>query len=292
VETVRTAADAKGIRLEKFVDPAAGPISADPGRLQQVMWNLLSNAIKFTEVHGKVGVSLQAEAGVIVLRVADNGIGISPDFLPHMFERFRQADASTTRRHGGLGLGLAISRQLVELHGGTVDVASGGPGQGATFTVRLPMAAGTLLARERDNGPAATVSEPPAPQALEDLTGTHVLVVDDDPDARQLLEQILGDRGARVRTAEGAMDALNLLQTQAPDVLISDIGMPGMDGFEQIRRVRAHSDCHLASLRALALTAFTRAEDETRALREGFDAYLPKPVEAALLVSQVAALRS
>jgi diguanylate cyclase len=292
VEAVRPAAFSKQIELMARLDRRCGRVWADPSRLQQVMWNLLSNAIKFTELQGKVCVSLQGERGEVVVQVADNGIGISADFLPHMFERFRQADASTTRRHGGLGLGLAISRQLVELHGGTVDVASGGPGQGATFTVRLPMAAGTLLARERDNGPAATVSEPPAPQALEDLTGTHVLVVDDDPDARQLLEQILGDRGAQVRTAEGAVDALTLLQKQAPDVLISDIGMPGMDGFELIRLVRSDSDRHLASLRALALTAFTRAEDETRALREGFDAFLSKPVEASLLVSRVAALRS
>jgi CheY-like chemotaxis protein len=292
VEAVRPAAFSKQIELTVSLDRRCGRVWADPGRLQQVMWNLLSNAIKFTELHGKVGVSLQAEGSEVVLRVADNGIGISPDFLPHMFERFRQADASSTRRHGGLGLGLAISRQLVELHGGTVDVASEGTGQGATFTVRLPMAAGTLSARERDTGALAAVAEPLAPHALEDLTGTHVLVVDDDPDARQLLEQILGDRGAQVRTAEGAADALSLLQKQAPDVLISDIGMPGMDGFELIRRVRSHSDRQLAGLRALALTAFTRTEDESRALREGFDAYLPKPVEAAMLVSRVAGLRA
>ena len=291
VEAARPAAFSKQIDLTTQLDRRCGRVWADPSRLQQVMWNLMSNAIKFTQVQGKVFVSLHADRAQVVVRVSDNGMGISADFLPHMFERFRQEDASTTRRHGGLGLGLAISRQLIELHGGTIEVASEGPGKGATFTVRLPMASTAVSARGSVGMADAGVTFQPVQQAQEDLTGIRVLVVDDDPDARHLLEQILGDRGARVRTANGAEEALSLLQSEAPDVLVSDIGMPEVDGFELIRRVRSHSDRQLAGLRALALTAFTRTEDEARALREGFDAYLPKPVEAAMLVSRVAGLR-
>lgn len=290
VEAVRPAMVSKQIELTAELDRDSGRVWADPSRLQQVMWNLLSNASKFTPAQGRVRVELRAERRDIVVCVADSGIGISADFLPHMFERFRQADASTTRRQGGLGLGLAICRQLVELHGGTIEVASDGPGQGTSFTLRLPRASALTptrgLTRAGDADAASRVAAPPR----EDLSGTTVLVVDDEPDARLLLQQMLGERGARVVLADGALAALDLLREHAPNVVVSDIGMPEVDGFEFIRRVRAHPDPHVAGVKAVALTAFTRSEDHAKALREGFDAFLPKPVDAAMLVSQVARL--
>jgi signal transduction histidine kinase/ActR/RegA family two-component response regulator len=290
VEAVRPAAFSKQIELTTDLDRRGGRVWADPNRLQQVMWNLLSNATKFTPGHGRISVGLQCEQGQAVVRVRDTGIGISPDFLPHMFERFRQADASTTRRHGGLGLGLAISRQLVELHGGTLEVFSEGSGKGAEFTVRLPLALVMLPPRDLMHALAPGRESLQATVPQEDLSGTKVLVVDDEPDARLLLQQILSDRGALVETSESAEEALGRMQREAPDVLISDIGMPGMDGFELIQRVRSHPDRSVADVKAVALTAFTRAEDEARALREGFHAFLPKPLEASVLVSQVARL--
>ncbi|WOB06004.1 MHYT domain-containing protein [Piscinibacter gummiphilus] len=290
VEAVRPAMVSKQIELSADLDRASGRVWADPSRLQQVMWNLLSNASKFTPAQGRVRVELCAERRDIVVRVTDSGIGISPDFLPHMFERFRQADASTTRRQGGLGLGLAICRQLVELHGGVVEVASDGPGKGTTFTVRLPRASALTplrgFTRASDADPSSREATPPQ----EDLTGATVLVVDDETDARLLLQQILGDRGARVMVADSARAALEALGRETPHVMVSDIGMPDVDGFELIRRVRAHPDPGVASVKAVALTAFTRSEDHAKALREGFDAFLPKPVEAGMLVSQVARL--
>ena len=290
VEAVRPAMVSKQIELLAELDRDSGRVWADPSRLQQVMWNLLSNASKFTPAQGRVRVALHAERRDIVVSVTDSGIGISADFLPHMFERFRQADASTTRRQGGLGLGLAICRQLVELHGGTIEVASDGPGQGTSFTLRLPRASALTptrgLTRASDTDPLARAASLPQ----EDLSGATVLVVDDEADARQLLQQLLGDRGARVVLADSAHAALDLLGRHAPSVVVSDIGMPEVDGFEFIRRVRAHPDPQVAGVKAVALTALTRSEDHARALREGFDAFLPKPVEAAMLVAQVARL--
>ncbi|MBL0726481.1 MHYT domain-containing protein [Piscinibacter sp. HJYY11] len=290
VEAVRPAMFSKQIELTADLDRHSGRVWADPSRLQQVMWNLLSNASKFTPAQGTVRVELRREQGQVVVRVIDSGIGIAGDFLPHVFERFRQADASTTRRHGGLGLGLAICRQLVELHGGTVAVSSEGLGRGTTFTVRLPLPSATPP--PRDASPASLASpaarQPAVPQ--EDLTGTTVLVVDDEPDARILVQQLLGDRGARVLIASSGAAALALLPEARPDLVVSDIGMPEMDGFEFIRRVRAQPDPAIAGVKAIALTAFTRAEDHHRALRDGFDAFLQKPLDAAMLVSQVARL--
>ncbi len=290
VETVRPAMFSKQIELTADLDRACGRVWADPSRLQQVMWNLLSNASKFTPAQGRVRVELGVEHGHAVVRVTDSGIGVSLDFLPHVFERFRQADASTTRRHGGLGLGLAICRQLVELHGGTVEVWSDGPGLGTTFTVRLPLASASAPVRGLTRATDSDGASRQAPARQEDLTGAKVLVVDDEPDARLLIQQMLGDRGAQVLLAESARAALDLLAHDTPDVLVSDIGMPDVDGFELIRRVRAHPDPAVAGVKAIALTAFTRSEDHARALREGFDAFLQKPVEASTLVSQVARL--
>jgi signal transduction histidine kinase/CheY-like chemotaxis protein len=290
VEAVRPAMYSKQIELTADLDRHCGRVWADPSRLQQVMWNLLSNASKFTPAQGRVQVSLRREHGQVVVRVADSGIGIAGTFLPHLFERFRQADASTTRRHGGLGLGLAICRQLVELHGGTVEVLSDGPDQGSTFTVRLPLASTSAPSRGRSRAADMDPASRQPPVLEQDLSGVKVLVVDDEPDARQLVQQILSYLGADVLAAENADTALELLRGEAADVLVSDIGMPDVDGFELIRRVRAHPDAAVSGVKAIALTAFTRSDDQSRALSEGFDAFLSKPVDASMLVLQVARL--
>jgi CheY-like chemotaxis protein len=287
VQTVRPAAEAKGIRLESMLDPAAGPVSADPSRLQQVVWNLLNNAIKFTPKDGKVQLVLQRVNSHVEIVVTDTGIGIKPEFLGHVFERFRQADASTTRSYGGLGLGLSIVKQLVELHGGTVRAQSKGDGLGSTFTVDLPLTAVHRPSREARTHPAAP-SASPADYKVADLSGLRVLVVDDEPDARNLVQQLLGECGAEVVTAASMDQALALVQSARPDLLVSDIGMPGADGYELLERVRALGDPGLASLPAIALSAFARSEDRTRALRSGFLLHLSKPVEPAELVATVA----
>ncbi len=289
VETVRPAADAKGIHLEKLLDPSAGPINGDPQRLQQIVWNLLSNAIKFTPKDGKVQVLLERVDSHVEISVADTGIGIDAQFLPHVFERFRQADASTTRRFGGLGLGLSIVKHLVELHGGTVQVRSGGENRGTTFTVRLP-----VTALHRIHGDAARVHPrspgltPTATFKPVDLAGIKVLVVDDEPDARELIQRVLMDCGAEVHMAASSAEALRLVEKERPDVLVSDIGMPDVDGYELLRRVRALGPGRGGNLPAIALTAFARSEDRTRALRAGFQVHVSKPVEPPELVATVA----
>jgi CheY-like chemotaxis protein len=234
-----------------------------------------------------VEVVLRAVDGGLEATVADTGAGIPAAFLPHVFDRFRQADASTTRRYSGLGLGLAIVRELVQLHGGTVEADSAGEGQGARFTVRLPAGAVTAPAADK-RLPAPEAGMAPIAFQPTDLSGMKVLVVDDEPDARHLLEQILLACGASVRLAADAEQALELLRGDRPDVLVSDIGMPETDGFELIRRVRAQADAGLSRVPAVALTAFTRRDDERRALQEGFDRYLPKPVDATALVAELA----
>jgi PAS domain S-box-containing protein len=286
VQTLRPAAEAKGIRLEAVLDPFAGPVSGDPGRLQQVILNLLSNAIKFTPKDGWVRVLLQRAASNIEIVVADSGIGIRPEFLGHVFERFRQADASTTRRYSGLGLGLSIVKQLVELHGGTVQAHSAGDDQGATFTVRLPL---TAVHRPHPAHPA-TPSPRSADYKVADLSGLRVLVVDDEADARNLVQQLLEECGARIFTAAGVDSALALIRRERLDLLVSDIGMPGADGYELLERIRDLEDPDLASLPAIALTAFARSEDRTRALRSGFLLHLSKPVEPAELIATVASV--
>ncbi len=262
LQTVSPAADARGIRLEKILDPTAGPISGDPNRLQQVVWNLLSNAIKFTPREGKVQVVLERVNSHIEISVADTGIGIRPEFVPHVFERFRQADATTTRKYGGLGLGLSIVKHLVELHGGTVRVTSAGEGRGTTFTVRLPLSVVRRAAEDEPRRHPRSPKEAPQDYRVADLSGVRVLVVDDEADARELL------RGESVQ------------------VLVSDLGMPDVDGYELLKRVRAMGQ----RLPAIALTAFARSEDRTRALRSGFLVHVAKPVEPSELVATVAAV--
>ena len=289
IETVRPAAEAKGIRLEKVLDPSGIPISGDPSRLQQVVWNLLSNAIKFTPRDGKVQVVLETVNSHVEIHVTDTGMGIEPRFLDHVFERFRQADASTTRRYGGLGLGLAIVKHLVELHGGSVRVRSEGTNRGATFTVSLPLMA---VRREAGDGRVHPRSPVAVPLDLKgvDLTGVKVLIVDDQIDARDLVARVLSDCNAQVLTAGNAEDALALVQSERPNVLVSDIGMPDVDGFELLRRIRALGESRGGKVPAIALTAFARSEDRTRALRSGFLVHVAKPVEPSELIASVASV--
>ena len=284
IETLRPAADAKHITISSNIASDAGSITGDPSRIQQVIWNLLSNALKFTPQGGQVDIGVRRDGARLVITVADNGIGIRADFLPHVFDRFRQADASTTRKHGGLGLGLAIVKHLVEQHGGTVAASSDGEMQGACFTVRLPLSAPATSARRAGNT---------AP-ALPDLRGVKVLLVDDEIDARELTERILRDSHAEVHSVASAAQALQLLPSVRPHVLVSDIGMPDMDGYDLLAQIRARPQDDAGSLPALALTAFARPQERQRALDSGYQAYVSKPldpVELLALVAQLAASR-
>ncbi len=275
LDTVRPSSDAKDIVIEQSLDPAAEPIRGDPVRLQQVIWNLLSNAVKFTPAGGKVLVSVERSDTHVELSVSDTGIGIKPEFLPHVFERFRQAEASPSRRYGGLGLGLAIAKQIVELHGGSIAVFSEGPGSGATFRVRLP----ALEAWHPPESRHATPSDGQFGEAQ--LSGKRVLVVDDDPGACELIRRLLVECDAIVETAASGPEALARISHAPPDALLCDIAMPGMDGFEVIRNVRKH-DAHLP---AIALTAFARPEDRQRAIQAGFSVHLAKPVDSGALLA-------
>lgn len=285
IETVRPAANAKNINLEKIIDPAAGPISGDASRLQQIIWNVLSNAIKFTPKNGNVQIVLERVKSHIEIIVADTGAGIAAEFLPYIFDRFRQADGSSTRRHGGLGLGLSIVKPLVELHGGTVSVESAGLGLGTTFRVHLPVTA----IRRDPNAAHPTAHKDTAVEFMPlDLTGIKVLVVDDEADARDLLARVLGDCHADVMSTGLVAEALLMIENERPHVLVSDIGMPDMDGFELLKRVRALGQSRGGNLPAIALTAFARSEDRTRALRAGFLVHVAKPVNPSELVATVA----
>ena len=290
IETVRPAAAARGIRLQPTLDRGVGPVSGDPNRLQQVFWNLLSNAIKFTPRNGRVQVLLERINSHLEISFIDSGEGIQPEFLPHVFDRFRQQDASTTRRHGGLGLGLAIVRQLVELHGGAVSAHSAGVGQGAVFRVTLPLVVIQQTDEEERRHPQADFAALSTPDASIQLDGVTVVVVDDEPDARGLVKRLLEDRHARVVTAGGAEEALALVKEVRPDVLVSDIGMPGEDGYSLIRRVRALDPQAGGLTPAVALTAYARAEDRMKAILAGFQMHVSKPVEAAELLTMVASL--
>ena len=290
IETVRPAADAKNIRIDKHYAPDAGLIAGDPARLQQVIWNLLSNAIKFTPRDGMVSIALAPLDGHVAITVADSGVGIAPEFMAHVFERFRQGDASTTRKHGGLGLGLSIVKHLIEQHGGTVSVDSAGPEQGASFTIALPAASAHMLAARAERAPYL----PPSPHAsdilLRDLSHLNVLVVDDEADARDLIKRILSDCHASVRTVGSAADALLAFKNDPPDVLVSDLGMPDVDGFELLARIRALGQEGGGNVPAVALTAFARSEDRLKALEAGFGAHISKPVEPSELIATVATL--
>jgi PAS domain S-box-containing protein len=288
LDSASPSADAKQIRLVSLLDPARAVINGDAGRLQQVVWNLLTNAIKFTPRGGRVQVLLQRVNSHVELSVSDTGIGIPPSFLPLVFDRFSQRDGSSTRTHGGLGLGLAICKQLVELHGGSIRAASPGEGQGATFSVDLPVSIVQVESERERAHPTAESAESDA-VAMPRLDGIHVFVVDDEPDARELLQRVLVDQGANVTLFEGADAALAALTTSRPSVIVSDVGMPGMDGHQMMRTLRA-SESRDSRIPALALTAFARAEDRKRALVAGFQAHLAKPFDVAELVLLVADL--
>jgi signal transduction histidine kinase/ActR/RegA family two-component response regulator len=288
IDIVRPAADAKGVRIERVLDSEAGHVSGDADRLQQVAWNLLSNAVKFTPRGGKVLIRLERITSHCELTISDTGMGISSNFLPYVFDRFSQADSSSTRAHAGLGLGLGIVRHLVELHGGTVQAFSRGEGQGATFAVRLPL----LVAHDRGEGEVVR-PELPAVRTIEhvfaDLTGLSVLVVEDNGDSRRLLQTILTRAGATVKVAENVATALLIVAVEWPDIVISDIEMPGEDGYSLIRKIRLQEP-PLQRVPAIALTAYTRSEDRVRALAAGFQTHMSKPVEPAELVAAVKSL--
>jgi PAS domain S-box-containing protein len=290
VSTVQPAADAKGVTLHALIDPRLPPVSGDPDRLQQVAWNLLSNAVKFTPKGGRVQVRLERVDSHIEIVVADTGVGIKKDFLPYVFERFRQGESGPARKTGGLGLGLAIVRHIVEMHGGVVLAESPGEGQGSTFTVTLPMMSvqpSTTAPRLREHPLAAHNQKL---EALGDLSGVHVLAVDDEEDSLGLIRTVLEAAGARVTTASSGAIALATLEIAKPDVVVADIGMPEMDGFELIKRIRAMPKADVRDVPAAALTAFSRSEDRTRALQQGFEMHLAKPVDPGELVASVATL--
>ena len=292
IEVVRPTADAKGVRLSTVLDPDAGPVSGDDSRLQQVFWNLLSNAIKFTPSGGLVEVRLSRVDSKVEISVSDTGEGIDPAFLPFAFDRFRQAVGNTSRLHGGLGLGLAIVRHLVELHGGAVEANSDGIGKGSVFTVRLP-----VLTTSSVESP---IGSPPSDFLATDgtgsfefnpaLTGIRVLIAEDEPDSRELLRAILAGCGASVTACANAKDCLAELQKLKPDVLVSDLGMPEEDGYWLIERVRELAPEDGGRIPAMALTAYARVEDRVKALSAGFQTHVPKPVEPSELVAAVASL--
>jgi signal transduction histidine kinase/ActR/RegA family two-component response regulator len=290
VEAVRPAASAKQIRLQTSLDPLAGPVVGDPDRLQQIVWNLVSNSVKFTPREGQVQVRLARSDAHVDIVVSDSGQGMAPDVVPHVFERFRQADSSSTRAHGGLGLGLALVKHLVELHGGSVAAQSAGPGQGATFAVRLPIRVDAKrtpaadVPRRDGEATAATVSPN---GSLEDV---RLLFVDDEVDTLELFTQILADTGAAIFTATSVAEAMVQFGQRRPDVLICDIEMPGEDGYSLVRRVRGLAADDGGAVPAVAVTAYGRAEDRLRLLAAGYDRYIAKPVEPSELVAVIVAL--
>ncbi len=289
IEAVRPSLEAKGVRLQHRLEPMPELIAGDPSRLQQVAWNLLANAVKFTPRDGTIDVHLQRVESHVELVVRDSGIGIEAGFLPQVFDRFRQADASSTRSHGGLGLGLSIARQLVELHGGSIRAESEGLGLGATFVVRLPRSVVRLQPARAS--PATTTGTAPDGPAMElDLQGVKILIVDDEPDARVLLEQLLSGCGATVHTAPSASEALALLESERPDLLLSDVGMPERDGYQLVQDVRKLSAERGGSTPAIALTAFARADDRSRAMAAGYQVHLAKPIEPNELLTAVGSL--
>ncbi len=286
LDSAGPAAGAKDIQLAVSLDPLTIPVLGDADRLQQVVWNLLSNAIKFTPRGGRIEVRLRESIPNAVIRVTDTGVGIRADFLPHVFDRFRQAESSPTRSHGGLGLGLSIVRHLIELHGGAVEVDSPGEGQGASFTVKLPQRAELAEEPPLEQRPASARfwSLP------ELLSGLRVLVAEDEKDTRDLLVTVLEQCGAEVTAAESVPEALAAFDRTSPDVLVSDIGFPGEDGYSLIRKVRARQPGKGGRVPAAALTAYARPEDRQRAFEAGFQTHLAKPVDPSELITTVARL--
>ncbi len=287
LDAARPTAATRGVRIEPVLDPRAGPVSGDPDRLQQVVWNLLSNALKFTPKGGRVQLRLERAGSRARITVSDTGQGIAPEFLPHIFERFRQADSSSTRSHSGLGIGLALVRHLVELHGGTVEAASDGAGLGATFTVNLPMPVAARVDGEPREGAANPTAASRPPGALQ---GLRIVAVDDDADARELLTAILSTHGADVATAANVEDGLTAILQHKPDLLLCDIEMPREDGYSMISKVRRLAANEGGAIPAVALTAYAREDDQRRALLAGFQRHLSKPVDPLELVSALATL--
>ena len=287
LDAVRPAMEAKEIKIETFIDSSLRLVSCDPDRLQQVIWNVLSNAAKFTPPGGKVEIAVGQNNAHVEIKVKDTGPGIDPAFLPHVFERFRQADGSTTRTHGGLGLGLAIVRHLVELHGGTIAVENRSDGTGAVFTLRLPLPSGELRAESLTTAAAIFKETQPEPPSLQ---GLRILIVDDETDALDLISMELAQHGARVTGVTSADEALQSLSQGNFDVLISDIGMPQMDGYALMRQIRKHEGVTQKPLPAVALTAYARVQDRMRAILAGYSTHVAKPVEANELVTVVASL--
>lgn len=287
LDAVRPALEAKEIKIETIIDASLRLISGDPDRLQQVVWNILSNAAKFTPNGGSVEISVNQRDTHVLIQVTDSGPGIDPNFIPHVFERFRQGDGSTTRTHGGLGLGLAIVRHLVELHGGTIAVENRAEDAGTTFTIRLPLPSGELRKATLANAAAAFRETQPEQPNLE---GLRVLIVDDEVDALDLITVELAQHGAKVTGVTNAEDALDALAKDSFDILISDIGMPRIDGYELIRRIRRQEAGKDKRLPALALTAYARVQDRMQAIMAGFSTHVAKPVEANELVTVVASL--
>ena len=288
IETVRPAAENRRITLTTALDAAVGPVLGDATRLQQVVWNLLSNAVRFTPAGGRVAVGLRPVGQEAELTVTDSGRGMGPGLLPRVFDRFRQGESGTMRSHGGLGLGLSIARQIVELHGGTIRAASPGEGYGATFTVTLPLVASPAL-RPGPPPPRGRAEQPDRAPARQ-LENVDVLVVDDDAETREVLKVALGFEGARVTTAPSVADAVAAIEARWPDVLVSDIGMPGEDGYDLIRRVRRLEAARGRHIPAIALTAYAAAEDRRRTLQAGYDSHLAKPVEASAFAPLIASL--
>jgi signal transduction histidine kinase/ActR/RegA family two-component response regulator len=289
IESVRPAIDAKQLQFELTVDVVNARILGDPNRLQQVVWNLLSNAIKFTPRRGQIRLSASRVDSHVEVAVTDSGQGIDPAFGPYMFQRFTQEDGSPTRAQGGLGLGLSISRHLVELHGGTIEAHSEGPGRGATFCFKLPVTSVRRVALDGARGTSSlkrdlTLDKPP------ELQGLKVLVVDDEADARELVIAVLSQCGSTPVAAGSVQEALVAVASEHPDVIVSDIGMPVENGYELIRRVRALSPQQGGCIPAAALTAYARAEDRRQAMKAGFELHLSKPIEPAELISAVATL--
>jgi len=281
---VQPAADAKGVLLEYHAQPGLRAISADSSRLQQIIWNLLSNAVKFTPEGGKITVRVEQDGSYATVTVQDTGQGIDPKFLPRAFDRFRQADSSTTRTFGGLGLGLAIVRHLVELHGGTVSAESEGVGQGATFSAMFP------LLTDRAQPVTSAYSAETSSSDTRSLGGLRVLLVEDEPEARQIISVVIERTGAEVRSCVSASDAFAKLAEWRPDVILSDVAMPGEDGYSFIRRVRSLSRDEGGETPAAALTAYARDEDRARAIAAGYQMHISKPIAASQLVKMVAKL--
>ncbi|HSD47212.1 MAG TPA: ATP-binding protein, partial [Pyrinomonadaceae bacterium] len=284
INVVRPTADAKGIRIDSEIDSTRAMVSGDANRLQQVIWNLLSNAVKFTHSGGRVMVKVAQANHAVEISVTDTGQGIAREFLPYVFDRFSQADSTTTRHHGGLGLGLAIARHLVEIHGGTIRAQSRGEGEGATFTITLPLLESTVKAGE---SPTAKTDKRAA-RVPQLLSGVNVLLVDDDSDTLNLMATALKRRQANVTAVSSAGEAIQAIREKRPDVLVSDIAMPDEDGYGLIERVRSLENSDTQSIPAVAITAYAKDEDRARALSSGFQIYVAKPIELAELVSVVA----